>query len=248
VSYATQTSQRGACTHAAYTRACACCRIGAARARTRSAALVVSSGAGRSTPSGCQSSRSQSQGRAGMARPGIEPETPRFSGTGNRSRKRQESPANRRVADRACSAPIPVDCCSCSRVKDVAGRATSFSPAERTRLPSATRRSSSSRLGWHEGPELGAQRQAHTPRRRRHLVVCDHSVFAPLNDLARPLDRCLSPVGEMAVERRIDGSTREAVFGGVHTPPHEFIDCAVAAEPVAGDRLPLSTIGSRRPH
>src|SRR5438067_11687407 len=36
-------------------------------------------------------------------------------------RTRQESPANRRVADRAWSAAIPVDCCSCTRVKDVAG-------------------------------------------------------------------------------------------------------------------------------
>jgi hypothetical protein len=56
-----------------------------------------------------------------MARPRLELGTPRFSGTGNRHRKSQKSPANRRVADRAYSASIPVDCRSCLRLKDVAG-------------------------------------------------------------------------------------------------------------------------------
>lgn len=55
-----------------------------------------------------------------MARPGFEPGTPRFSGTGNWCRKSQKSPANRPVADRAYSTSIPVDCCSYPRVKDVA--------------------------------------------------------------------------------------------------------------------------------
>ena len=61
---------------------------------------------------------------------GIERKTPRllgvvcetrFSGTGNGARKQQESPANSAGADRACSTSIPVDSCSCPRVKDVAG-------------------------------------------------------------------------------------------------------------------------------
>ena len=56
-----------------------------------------------------------------MARPRLELGTPRFSGTGSCPRKSHKSPANRRVADRGCSTSIPVDCCSYSRVKDVAG-------------------------------------------------------------------------------------------------------------------------------
>jgi hypothetical protein len=56
-----------------------------------------------------------------MARPRLELGTPRFSGTGNWCRKSQKSPANRPVADRACSTFIPVDCRRYPRVKDVAG-------------------------------------------------------------------------------------------------------------------------------
>ncbi len=56
-----------------------------------------------------------------MARLGIEPRTPRFSGTGNWRRKRQKRPANRGVDNCVCSAAIPVDCCSYPRLKDVAG-------------------------------------------------------------------------------------------------------------------------------
>jgi hypothetical protein len=55
-----------------------------------------------------------------MARPGLEPGTPRFSGTRIWAGKRRKSPANRRVADPRCCTSIPVDWCSCPRVKDVA--------------------------------------------------------------------------------------------------------------------------------
>jgi len=61
------------------------------------------------------------QGSLEMARPRLELGTPRFSGTSNWCRKSRESPANRRVAGRARSVSIPVDCRSCPRLKDVAG-------------------------------------------------------------------------------------------------------------------------------
>lgn len=61
------------------------------------------------------------QAKSAVARARFELGTPRFSETGNWCRKRQKSPANRRVADRGCSASIPVDCHSCTRLKDVAG-------------------------------------------------------------------------------------------------------------------------------
>lgn len=43
-----------------------------------------------------------------MARPGLEPGTPRFSGTRRWAEKSQESAANRRVANRARGATTPV--------------------------------------------------------------------------------------------------------------------------------------------
>lgn len=61
-----------------------------------------------------------------MARLGIEPRTPRFSGTGNWARNSHESPANRPVAGRALSGAIPVVSGSFEGVKDVAGRPRPF--------------------------------------------------------------------------------------------------------------------------
>jgi hypothetical protein len=55
-----------------------------------------------------------------MARPGIEPGTPRFSGMPAIAGKDRKSPASRDTTDRVRSAAIPVDNRSCPRVKDVA--------------------------------------------------------------------------------------------------------------------------------
>jgi hypothetical protein len=65
-----------------------------------------------------------------MARPGLEPGTPRFSGTGNLCRKRQKRPANRLVDDCVCSTSIPVVAGSCLRLKDVAPAPRPFRPVQ----------------------------------------------------------------------------------------------------------------------
>jgi hypothetical protein len=62
----------------------------------------------------------------GMARPGFEPGTPRFSGTRRWAGKGHKSPANRQVADRACSTLMPVVSGGCPWLKDVAGRPRPF--------------------------------------------------------------------------------------------------------------------------
>jgi hypothetical protein len=95
-----------------------------------------------------------------MARPGLEPGTPRFSGTGNWRRKSQKSPANRRVADRAYSTSIPVDCCSYPRLKDVAG------PPRPFRLLRAT-------AAWgSKASATPAPARAAPPRPRRERAGC----------------------------------------------------------------------------
>jgi len=61
------------------------------------------------------------QAKQEMARPGLEPGTPRFSGTRRQAEKSRKSPANRRVAGRARCTAIPVVAGGCPWVKDVAG-------------------------------------------------------------------------------------------------------------------------------
>jgi hypothetical protein len=61
-----------------------------------------------------------------MARGGLEPPTPRFSGTAEPAGKGHKSPANREVAGRTHCAAIPVVSRRCSRLKDVAGRPRPF--------------------------------------------------------------------------------------------------------------------------
>jgi hypothetical protein len=61
-----------------------------------------------------------------MARPRLELGTPRFSRTRKPAGKNHKSPANRRVADLASSAAIPVVSRDCLRVTDVAGRPRPF--------------------------------------------------------------------------------------------------------------------------
>jgi hypothetical protein len=73
-----------------------------------------------------------------MARPGLEPGTPRFSGTPRSAGKSQESPGNQGVASRGCCAAIPVVSGGSGRVKDVAGRPRPFhGGCSRTRALSA---------------------------------------------------------------------------------------------------------------
>ena len=70
-----------------------------------------------------------------MARLGIEPRTPRFSGTGRWPRKGQESPASRLVDIPARSDSIPVISVSSVRVKDVADPPRPFHYASRPTVP-----------------------------------------------------------------------------------------------------------------
>jgi hypothetical protein len=99
-----------------------------------------------------------------MARPGLEPGTPRFSGTRQRHRKAPKSPANRRVAGRARRVQIPVVAGSFPRLKDVA-------PAPRPFRPHPRRRSCRRRLCPYASPEssfrtLRRRRPRYTPPRR----------------------------------------------------------------------------------
>src|ERR1035437_1296305 len=68
----------------------------------------------------------QAQGSLEMARPGLEPGTPRFSGTERQAGKSVESPANRGVTGRARCTSMPVVAVGCRRVKDVTAQPRPF--------------------------------------------------------------------------------------------------------------------------
>jgi hypothetical protein len=86
-----------------------------------------------STASPTSSKPAHVQAPSEMARPRLELGTPRFSGTRRNAGKGPKSPANRRVADRARCAVIPVVAGSCPRLKDVAPVPRPFRPRPRGR-------------------------------------------------------------------------------------------------------------------
>jgi hypothetical protein len=95
-----------------------CVRRGREKDVARRTAVPASS----QTASSALSKPVHGQASLEMARPGLEPGTPRSSGTRIWAGKRRKSPANRRVAGRARGATISAVCRGCARVKDVAGR------------------------------------------------------------------------------------------------------------------------------
>ncbi len=78
-----------------------------------------------------------------MARLGIEPRTPRFSGMRRLAANGLKSPANRQVADPAHCAAIPVFSFGSGRLKDVAGRPRPFRPGPDRDPASGTHRARS---------------------------------------------------------------------------------------------------------